>query len=96
MNRVILSGEIGSDIVLKKTATGQSLCNFSIEVKEKVRTDKNINLSSIALRGEKMQNILINTVSEDNISQLMESFRKAHTRTKRIRRCIRLACMLWT
>ena len=35
MNRVILSGEIGSDIVLKKTATGQSLCNFSIEVKEK-------------------------------------------------------------
>lgn len=37
MNRVILSGEIGSDIVLKKTATGQSLCNFSIEVKEKVK-----------------------------------------------------------
>jgi single-strand DNA-binding protein len=35
MNRVILSGEIGSDITLKKTATGQSLCNFSIEVKEK-------------------------------------------------------------
>lgn len=35
MNRVILSGEIGSDIVLKKTTTGQSLCNFSIEVKEK-------------------------------------------------------------
>lgn len=35
MNRVILSGEIGSDIVLKKTASGQSLCNFSIEVKEK-------------------------------------------------------------
>ena len=35
MNRVILSGEIGSDIVLKKTAAGQSLCNFSIEVKEK-------------------------------------------------------------
>lgn len=35
MNRVILSGEIGSDIVLKKTATGQSLCNFSIEVKDK-------------------------------------------------------------
>lgn len=35
MNRVILSGEIGSDIVLKKTSTGQSLCNFSIEVKEK-------------------------------------------------------------
>ena len=35
MNRVILSGEIGSEIVLKKTATGQSLCNFSIEVKEK-------------------------------------------------------------
>lgn len=35
MNRVILSGEIGSDIVLKKTAIGQSLCNFSIEVKEK-------------------------------------------------------------
>lgn len=35
MNRVILSGEIGSYIVLKKTATGQSLCNFSIEVKEK-------------------------------------------------------------
>lgn len=35
MNRVILSGEIGSDIVLKKTATGQSLCNFSIEAKEK-------------------------------------------------------------
>lgn len=35
MNRVILSGEIGSDIVLKKTATRQSLCNFSIEVKEK-------------------------------------------------------------
>lgn len=35
MNRVILSGEIGSDIVLKKTNTGQSLCNFSIEVKEK-------------------------------------------------------------
>lgn len=35
MNRVILSGEIGSDIILKKTATGQSLCNFSIEVKEK-------------------------------------------------------------
>lgn len=34
MNRVILSGEIGSDITLKKTATGQSLCNFSIEVKE--------------------------------------------------------------
>lgn len=35
MNRVILSGEIGSDIVLKKTATGQSICNFSVEVKEK-------------------------------------------------------------
>lgn len=35
MNRVILSGEIGSDIVLKKTTTGQSLCNFSIEFKEK-------------------------------------------------------------
>lgn len=35
MNRVILSGEIGSDITLKKTNTGQSLCNFSIEVKEK-------------------------------------------------------------
>lgn len=35
MDRVILSGEIGSDIVLKKTTTGQSLCNFSIEVKEK-------------------------------------------------------------
>lgn len=35
MNRVILSGEIGSDITLKKTAAGQSLCNFSIEVKEK-------------------------------------------------------------
>lgn len=35
MNRVILSGEIGSDIVLKNTTTGQSLCNFSIEVKEK-------------------------------------------------------------
>lgn len=35
MNRVILSGEIGSDIVLKKTAAGQSLCNFSIEVKDK-------------------------------------------------------------
>lgn len=35
MNRVILSCEIGSDIVLKKTTTGQSLCNFSIEVKEK-------------------------------------------------------------
>ena len=35
MNRVILLGEIGSDVVLKKTATGQSLCNFSIEVKEK-------------------------------------------------------------
>lgn len=35
MNRVILSGEIGSDIVLKKTTTGQSLCNFSVEVKEK-------------------------------------------------------------
>lgn len=35
MNRVILSGEIGSDITLKKTTTGQSLCNFSIEVKEK-------------------------------------------------------------
>lgn len=35
MNRVILSGEIGSDIVLKKTTTGQSLCNFSIEVKDK-------------------------------------------------------------
>lgn len=35
MNRVILSGEIGSNIVLKKTTTGQSLCNFSIEVKEK-------------------------------------------------------------
>lgn len=35
MNRVILSGEIGSDIVLKKTTTGQSICNFSIEVKEK-------------------------------------------------------------
>lgn len=35
MNRVILSGEIGSDIVLKKTTTEQSLCNFSIEVKEK-------------------------------------------------------------
>lgn len=35
MNRVILSGEIGSDITLKKTAIGQSLCNFSIEVKEK-------------------------------------------------------------
>ena len=35
MNRVILSGDIGSDIVLKKTTTGQSLCNFSIEVKEK-------------------------------------------------------------
>lgn len=35
MKRVILLGEIGSDIVLKKTATGQSLCNFSIEVKEK-------------------------------------------------------------
>lgn len=35
MNRVILSGKIGSDIVLKKTTTGQSLCNFSIEVKEK-------------------------------------------------------------
>lgn len=35
MNRVILSGEIGSDITLKKTAAGQSLCNFSIEVKDK-------------------------------------------------------------
>lgn len=35
MNRVILSGEIGSDITLKKTTAGQSLCNFSIEVKEK-------------------------------------------------------------
>ena len=35
MNRVILSGEIGSDIVLKKTATGQSVGNFSIGVKEK-------------------------------------------------------------
>lgn len=35
MNRVILSGEIVSDIVLKNTTTGQSLCNFSIEVKEK-------------------------------------------------------------
>lgn len=35
MNRVILSGEIGSGIALKKTAAGQSLCNFSIEVKEK-------------------------------------------------------------
>lgn len=96
MNRVILSGEIGSDIVLKKTNTGQSLCNFSIEVKENGRTDKNINLSSIAPLGEKTQNILINMDSEDNILQLTESFKKAHTRTKRIRRCIRLACMLWT
>ena len=80
MNRVILSGEIGSDIVLKK----------------KERMDKSLNLSSIALHGEKMQNILINMDSEGNISQLTESFKKAHTRTKTIRRCIRLAFTLWT
>lgn len=96
MNRVILSGEIGSDIVLKKTATGQSLCNFSIEVKEKERTDKSLNLSSTVLHGEKTQNILINMDLEDNILQLTESFKKAHTRTKRIRRYIRLAFTLWT
>lgn len=96
MNRVILSGEIGSDITLKKTAAGQSLCNFSIEVKDKGKMDKSLNLSLIALRGEKMQNILINMDLEDNISQLTESFRKAHTRTTVGRRCIRQVCMLWT
>ena len=96
MNRVILSGEIGSDIVLKKTNTGQSYVTSQLKLKKKGRTDKNINISSIVLHGEKMQNILINMVSEDNISQLTESFRKAHTRTKRIRRCIRLAFTLWT
>jgi len=35
MNKVILTGEIGSDVNFKKTTSGLSLCNFSIMTTEK-------------------------------------------------------------
>lgn len=93
MNRVILSGEIGSDITLKKTAAGQSLCNFSIEVKEKGKNGQEFkSFFDCTAWGENAEHINQYGFRGQHIA-VDGKLQKAHTRTKTIRRCIRLACM---